>query len=221
MVIFFFDLPYYFAYSRLSWVFTERIANVMSRYQLPNKMKSSTPKHNWSPPFNLPSSSSSSGGDGIIELWDPDCGRRIEGLAVVFLLSLSDSLSKHTTSYNVSVLLFLSFCFILKMKKYYFMKQYNSIIEHYLKKNYTLLCYYSCPGVFFLVGGPFTKRQSPYMSMSSGHACVLWLLYSLCCTLHPHGYSVTTNWQFFIALPFSPILPTSLPSGNHRNVVCV
>lgn len=60
----------------------------------------------------LPSSSSSSGGDGIMEPCDPDWGRRREGLAVVFLLSLSDSLSRHTTSYSVSELFFLSFCFI-------------------------------------------------------------------------------------------------------------
>lgn len=65
----------------------------------------------------LPSSSSSSGGEGIIEPCDPDWGRRREGLAVVFLLSLSDSLSRHTTSYNVSELFFLSFCFIYEKKK--------------------------------------------------------------------------------------------------------
>lgn len=53
-----------------------------------------------------PSSSSSSGGEGTIELWEPD--DRMPGLAVVFLLSLSVSLSKLTTSYSVSELLFLS-----------------------------------------------------------------------------------------------------------------
>lgn len=52
-----------------------------------------------------------------MELWDPDCGRRAEGLAVVFLRSLSDSLSKHTTSYKVSALFFHSFCFILTTKE--------------------------------------------------------------------------------------------------------
>lgn len=53
-----------------------------------------------------PSSSSSSGGEGTIELWEVD--DRMPGLAVVFLLSLSVSLSKLTTSYSVSELLFLS-----------------------------------------------------------------------------------------------------------------
>lgn len=47
-----------------------------------------------------------------MEPCEPDWGRRREGLAVVFLLSLSDSLSRHTTSYRVSELFFLSFCFI-------------------------------------------------------------------------------------------------------------
>ena len=32
-------------------------------------------------------------------------------------------------------------------------------------------------------------------------------LYSLYCTLHPHGYSVTTNLYFLIPLPFSPSPP--------------
>ncbi len=53
-----------------------------------------------------PSSSSSSGGEGTIELWE--VADRIPGLAVVFLLSRSVSLSKLTTSYSVSELLFLS-----------------------------------------------------------------------------------------------------------------
>lgn len=76
----------------------------------------------------LPSSSSSSGGEGIIEPCDPDWGRRREGLAVVFLLSLSDSLSRHTTSYNVSELFFLSFCFIYEKKKITFtMKSYTDL----------------------------------------------------------------------------------------------
>ena len=38
--------------------------------------------------------------------------------------------------------------------------------------------------------------------------CVLWLLYSLCCTLHPHDYSatsVTTSLYFLIPLPCPPI----------------
>ena len=86
-------------------------------------------KQKLSSPYNLPSSSSSSGGEGIIELCDPDCGRRIEGLAVVFLLSLSDSLSKHTTSYKVSVLFFLSFCFILKRKTHYLSSDKNFFLN--------------------------------------------------------------------------------------------
>ena len=47
---------------------------------------------------------------------------------------------------------------------------------------------------------------------------VLWILYSLCCTLHPHGYSVTTNLHFLIPSHFSP---NPLPSGNHQNVLCI
>lgn len=42
-----------------------------------------------------------------MEPWEADCG--MLGLAVVFLFSLSDSLSRLTTSYSVSALLFLSF----------------------------------------------------------------------------------------------------------------
>ena len=43
------------------------------------------------------------------------------------------------------------------------------------------------------------------LSTSVGPAqLVLWLLYSLCCTLHPHEYSVTTYLYLLIPSPFSP-----------------
>ena len=49
---------------------------------------------------------------------------------------------------------------------------------------------------------------------------VLWLLYSLCCSLHPHHYSVTANLYILTPSCFAPITPTPLPSGNHQNVFC-
>ena len=52
------------------------------------------------------------------------------------------------------------------------------------------------------------------------HVCSL-VLYSLCCTLHPHDYSLTTNLYFLIPSPFSPILPTPFPCGNHQNILCL
>ena len=48
---------------------------------------------------------------------------------------------------------------------------------------------------------------------------VLWLwLCSLCCTIHPCNYSVTTN-LCLIPSPFSSIPLTILSSGNHQDVL--
>ena len=55
--------------------------------------------------------------------------------------------------------------------------------------------------------------QSPTVVHAHG-SCryVLWLLYSLCCTLHSRGYSVITNLYFLIPSPFSsvPLNPSHL-----------
>ena len=39
--------------------------------------------------------------------------------------------------------------------------------------------------------------------------------------LYHHESSVATNLYFLILSPFPPIPPTTLPSGNHQNVVCI
>ena len=68
--------------------------------------------------------------------------------------------------------------------------------------------YYSCLKFY-----PFVPLQ-PALPLPSGnphtlvhvhgsYINVLWLLYSLCCTLHPCDYSVTTN-LFFIPHLFNP-----------------
>ena len=49
---------------------------------------------------------------------------------------------------------------------------------------------------------------------------VLWLLHLLYCTLHPHGYSITTYLHFLIPSPPHPFPHTLLPSGNHQNSLC-
>ena len=50
-----------------------------------------------------------------------------------------------------------------------------------------------------------------WLSVFLVFSCMRWL-YSLCCTLHPSDYFVTTNWYFLILLPFSlsPQLPSLL-----------
>ena len=50
---------------------------------------------------------------------------------------------------------------------------------------------------------------------------VLWLLHLLYCTLHPHGYSITTYLHFLIPSPPHPFPHTLLPSGNHQNPLCI
>ena len=48
---------------------------------------------------------------------------------------------------------------------------------------------------------------------------VLWLLHSLYCTVHPHGYSVNTYLYFLIPSPLHPFPHTPFPSGNHQNAL--
>ena len=43
-------------------------------------------------------------------------------------------------------------------------------------------------------------------------------LFSLCCTLHPCGCSVTTNWYFLIP-SLDLFYPHPFPSGSHQNVL--
>ena len=45
--------------------------------------------------------------------------------------------------------------------------------------------------------------------------------YSIPCTLHPHGYSVTTYLCFLIPSPLHPFPHTPLPSGSHQNALCI
>ena len=39
------------------------------------------------------------------------------------------------------------------------------------------------------------------------------------CTLHPHGYSVTTYLYFLIPSPLHPLPHVPFPSGNHHNAL--
>ena len=56
---------------------------------------------------------------------------------------------------------------------------------------------------------------------SMGHACKF-IGYSIShCTLHPHGYFVTTYLCFLISSPLHLFSHTCLPSGNHQNTLCV
>ena len=46
-------------------------------------------------------------------------------------------------------------------------------------------------------------------------------LYSLCCSLNPHSYSVSTSLYFSIPSPFLLSPPTVLPSGNHQSILSI
>ena len=68
-----------------------------------------------------------------------------------------------------------------------------------------------------------SPSHNPHTVVNVHGSCiyVLWLLCSLCCTLHPRDCSVTTYLCFLIPSPFSPIPPTHRPSGNHQNVLYI
>ena len=82
--------------------------------------------------------------------------------------------------------------------------------------------------IFFLFGPPapstpHTLRQSPHHCSRPGfiqiYTYILWLLHFLYCTLHPHGYSVTTYLYFLTPSPLHPFSPTTLSSGNCQNIL--
>ena len=58
---------------------------------------------------------------------------------------------------------------------------------------------------------PNTPSDNPYTIVHGPCMYVLWLLCSLCFTLHPYDYSVTTNLYFLIPSPFPPSPPTPSP----------
>ena len=59
---------------------------------------------------------------------------------------------------------------------------------------------------------PPTPSGYPHTIVHVHGSCkyILWLLYSICCTLYPHDYSVTTNLYFLVPSAFSlfPQLPS-------------
>ena len=70
---------------------------------------------------------------------------------------------------------------------------------------------------------PPTPSGSPHTAVHVHGSCtyVLWPHYSLCCTILLHGYSVTTDLYLLIPSPFSPILLSPHPFGNHQNILCI
>ena len=95
-------------------------------------------------------------------------------------------------------------------------------IYYLLKLSFTVyaITYYNCPNFFSFAPPPNlpTPSGNPHTIVHVHGSCIyiLWLLYSLCCTLHPHDYSVTTNVYFLIN---SPIPKIPLLSGNHQNIL--
>ena len=59
-----------------------------------------------------------------------------------------------------------------------------------------------------------TPSGTPHFIVHVRGPCtyIIWLLCSLCCTLHPHNYCVTTNLCFLILSPFLPSPPNPPPS---------
>ena len=68
---------------------------------------------------------------------------------------------------------------------------------------------------------PHSLRQHHIVDHVHGSLVyILWLLHLLYCTLHPHGYSVTTYLHFLIPLSLCAFPHTLLPSGdNHQNAL--
>ena len=95
------------------------------------------------------------------------------------------------------------------------------------------LCYYNCPNfppLSTYTQPPPTPSDNPHtiVHVQGSCICVLWLLYSLCCTSHPHDYSVQTKLYLIwfctnqrCTFTFFAHLLTPLPSSNHQNVLCV
>ena len=59
------------------------------------------------------------------------------------------------------------------------------------------------------------------LSLSIDYACMFFGYLFLCCILHPHDYSLITNLYHSIPSLLLPNFPTSLPSGNHQNSLCI
>ena len=87
------------------------------------------------------------------------------------------------------------------------------------------LCYYSGPD--FSPLPPSTQHPLlpeailPTLFMSMGHVCKFWLLHFLYCTVHPHGYSISTCLYFLIPSPLHPF--PHIPPSNwpHQNILCI
>ena len=96
-------------------------------------------------------------------------------------------------------------CFFLKLESHSF-----AFLCYFL--NYILLFMLLQPSQFpppFVPLHPVlpTTSANPHTVGHAHRLCiyVLWLLYSLCCTLYPHDYSVSTNLYFLIPSHCSPI----------------
>ena len=59
-----------------------------------------------------------------------------------------------------------------------------------------------------------STHLAPYIVIIS------WIIF-LMVNLNPHDCTVTTNLYFLIPSPFSPISPTTLPTGNHQFVLWI
>ena len=72
---------------------------------------------------------------------------------------------------------------------------------------------------FFLYPPPLSTPHSLWHppTIFHVHGSCKWPLHFLYCTLHPHGYSVTTYLYFSIPSPIYPFPHGFLPSGKHPN----
>ena len=105
----------------------------------------------------------------------------------------------------------------------YFLK----IVKYNLCFNYILLIMLLHLSWFFPLCPLSTQQPTlpqaipPVLFMSMGPGYVFWPLHFLYCTLHPHGYSVTTYLYFLILSPLYPFPYSPLPSGSHQNALCI